>query len=30
MKPQTRIAILGLSVPLGILVLWQAIAIAKA
>jgi NitT/TauT family transport system permease protein len=30
MKPLTRIAILGLSVPFGILVLWQAIAIAKA
>lgn len=30
MKPQTRIAILGLSVPLGILLLWQIIAIAKA
>jgi NitT/TauT family transport system permease protein len=30
MKPQTRIAILGLSVPMGILILWQVIAIAKA
>lgn len=30
MKPQTRIAILGLSVPVGILLLWQIIAVIKA
>jgi NitT/TauT family transport system permease protein len=30
MKPQTRIAILGLSVPMRILILWQVIGIAKA
>lgn len=29
MRPQTRLAILGLSVPFGILILWQFVALAK-
>jgi len=29
MRPQTRLAILGLSVPFGILILWQLVALAK-